>query len=172
MIKLQNAANDAKQYHIPQPVLTCESKRRSVHASKVEAKLNASGKIQQPFGAAGWNSSKCVILVITFFFVAGCFKHVIFCHCTHCATAPIIGHSALKWALVTPAEEVMSIFYKDAAQNCAQVSNEAPKGVRSQVMFSWHLFIHVICCEPIDCSIAPKDHEDGNGNDDGNGQGL
>ena len=107
-----------------------------------------------------------------FFFVAGCFKHVIFCHCTHCATAPIIGHSALKWALVTPAEEVMSIFYKDAAQNCAQVSNEAPKGVRSQVMFSWHLFIHVICCEPIDCSIAPKDHEDGNGNDDGNGQGL
>jgi len=53
MIKLQNAANDAKQYHIPQPVLTCESKRRSVHASKVEAKLNASGKIQQPFGAAG-----------------------------------------------------------------------------------------------------------------------
>ena len=109
-----------------------------------------------------------VILVITFF----CRMLQTWDILPYFAIAPIIGHSALKWALVTPAEEVMSIFYQDATQNRAQVSNEAPKGVRSQVMLRWHLFIHVICGEPIDGSIAPKDHENGNGNDDRNGQGL
>ena len=67
------------------------------------------------------------------------------------------------------AEKIVCILHQNTTQDWAQITDEGGHGVGCEIVLAGHMAIHVIRGEAEDCTVAPENHEDGQGNQNCNG---